>query len=108
MPSLRHKSNVYLGDVLHPHRYAVGLGEHHILDVVDLVPFGQVVVPAVVDQPDAPDIDRLLADGDLTPANIDVGIAERGHHLRNRDAVGFHLGRDRPRHRIPWSCRPSY
>jgi hypothetical protein len=87
----RHVADLDVGDVLDLHRDAVFLGQHDVPDVVDLVTLGQVVIAAVVDQPDAADVDRLLADRDLAPADIDVGIAERGDDLRDRQVVGLKL-----------------
>ena len=65
--------------------------KHDVLDVLDLVTLGDVVGAAAVDQSDAADIDGLLTDRDLAAADIDVGIAERGDELRNRNVVGFQL-----------------
>ena len=73
----RHVADRDRGDVLHLQRHAVGLGQDDVLDVVDLVALGQIVVAAVVDQADAADVDGLLADADFAPADVDVGVAQR-------------------------------
>src|SRR4029077_409442 len=80
-----------LGDVLHLHRNAVGLGEHDVFDVVDAPALRQIAVAAAVEQADAADIDRLLPDGDLAAANIDVGISKCGYDLRNGKIVSIEL-----------------
>src|SRR3984885_23974 len=87
----RHKTDGDAGDVLDLDRQAVHLGQDDIFDVLDLVALGDVVGAAAIDEPDAADVDRLLPDRDLTPADIDVGIAERGDELGDRDVVGFQL-----------------
>ena len=51
----------------------------------------QVQGSAAVDQADAPDIDRLLADIDAARADIHIRIADRGHELRQRDPIGLQL-----------------
>ena len=53
----------------------------------------QIIVAAVVDQPDAADVDGLLADADFASADIDIGVAQRGQDLRHRDVVGFQFVR---------------
>ena len=65
---------------------------------LNLVALGDVVGAAAVDQSDAADIDRLLTDRDLAAADIDVGVAERGDELGNRDVVGLELLQGRRRH----------
>ncbi len=87
----RHEPDRDLGNVLDGDRSAVDLGQHNLLDIPDPIALGQIVGSATVDQPDAADVDRLLADRDLAPADVDIGIAERGDDLRNRDAVGVEL-----------------
>ena len=84
----RHIAHCDLGDVFHLHRNAVRLGEHDILDVVDVPALGEIAAAAAVEQTDAADIDRLLADGDLAAADIDIGVAERADDLRYRDVIG--------------------
>src|SRR5579863_9022312 len=69
-------------DLLDLDRETVRLAQHDVLDVLNLVPLGNVVGAAAVDQSDTADIDGLLSDRDLTTADIDVGIAERGNELR--------------------------
>ena len=83
----------HLADILHQHRDAVGLGQNHILDVVNLVALRQIVIAAIVNQTDAADIDGLLADADFASADVDVGVAQRGQDLGHGDAVGFQLVR---------------
>ena len=46
---------------------------------------------AAVDQADAADIHRLLADIDAARADIDVRVADRADELRQGDAIGFEL-----------------
>jgi len=70
---------------------AARLGEDHILDVLDMVALGDVVGAAGIDQPDAADVDGLLANRNLAAADIDVGVAERRDELRNGDVVGLEL-----------------
>src|SRR6202034_3222316 len=53
----------------------------------------EVVLAPVVHQPDAADVDGLLADADLASADIDVGVAERGEDLRYRHPVELELAR---------------
>src|ERR1700678_1096540 len=85
----RHIADGNTGDVLHLDWKTVGLAEDNVLDVPNLVPLGDVVGAAAVDQSDPADIDRLLPDRDLAAADIDVGVAERGNQLRYRNIVGF-------------------
>ena len=102
----RHVADRDLGDILDLDRNAVDLREDDILDVVDVPALGQILVAAAIEQPDAADVHRLLADGDLAAADIDVGIAECADDLRYRDVVGVEFVADRRRRRIAWSCRP--
>ena len=83
----RHVTYVYPGYILHQYGRTVGLSEHDILDIGDVLPLGNVVGAAIVDEPDAADIRRLLPDRDFTPADIDVGIAQSRHELRKRHVV---------------------
>ena len=83
----------YVSDVLHQNGNAVALGQDHIFDVVDFVALGQIVVAAIVDQADAANVDGLLAYADFPPADIDVGVAERGQNLGHGHVVGFQLMR---------------
>ena len=87
----RHVTDGNPRDVLDLDRQPVRLGQDDVLDVLDLVALGDIVGAAAIDQSDAADIDRLLADRDLAAADIDVGVAERGDELRDRDVVGFQL-----------------
>jgi len=87
----RHVADRDLGDVLHLHRDAVKLGQHHVLDVLSPVALGQIFVAAAVQQADAANVDGLLANSDLAPAHIDVGIVQRRDELRKVDAVGVKL-----------------
>src|SRR5262249_16194081 len=84
----RHVADRDLGDVLYLHWDAVELRQHDIFDVPDMPALRQVAVSAAVKQSDGADIHRLLADGDLAPAHIDIGVAERADDLRDRDIVG--------------------
>ena len=69
------------------------MGQNHILDVVNLVTLGQIVIAAVINQTDTADIDGLLANADFASAHVDVGVAQRGQDLGHGDAVGFELVR---------------
>ena len=82
-----------LPDILHQYRDAVFLCQDHILDVFDLVAFGQIVAAAIINQTDTADIDRLLANADFASAHIDVRVAQRRQDLRHRDVVAFQLVR---------------
>ena len=84
----RHIADRDLGDIFHEHRHAVRLGQQDVLDVLDLVALGQIGGAAAVHQPDAADIHGLLAEIDGAAADIDIGVAERADHLRQRDIVG--------------------
>src|ERR1700676_2627698 len=87
----RHITDGNIGYLLDLDRKTVRLAQDDILDVLNLVTLGDIVGAAAVDQADTADIDRLLADGDLAAADIDVGVAERGDQLRDRDVIGFEL-----------------
>src|ERR1700741_1909720 len=89
----RHVANRHLGDVFHHERHAVALAQHDVLDVVEAITARQVVLAAVVYQPDPADVDRLLTNADLAPAHVDVGVGERAHDLRHGDAIGLELAR---------------
>ena len=93
MPSLGTIAHIDLRDILHQHRNAVRLGQDDVLDVIDLVALGQIIVAAVVNQADAADVDGLLADADFASADVDVRVAQRGQDLRHRDVVGFQFVR---------------
>ena len=67
-------------DVLDQHRIAAGLRHHGVGEVLDRA-----------DQADAAHHGRLRADIDGVAADIDVGIADRLHHLRQRQAEGDQL-----------------
>ena len=58
----RHEADINFRYVLDLNRHAIGLGQDDVLDVIDLVALGEIVAAAVVDQADAADVDRLLAD----------------------------------------------
>src|ERR1700742_5095978 len=77
----RHVADRHIGDVLDLDREPVGLGQDDVLDGLHMVAVGGVGGPAAVDEANAADIDRLLADDDLAAADIDVGVAERGDQL---------------------------
>ena len=87
----RHVADIDLGDVLDRHRHAVRLRQHDFLDVADPVTLGQIGIAAVVQQTDAADVDRLLAEIDGAAAHIDIGVADRIDHLGQGDAVGIEL-----------------
>ncbi len=80
-----------LGDILDLDRKPARLGEDDIFDILDVIALGDVVGTAGIDQADAADVDGLLANRNLAPADIDIGIAERLHQLRHRDVVGLEL-----------------
>src|SRR5262249_22740015 len=96
-----------LGYSLHLHWDAFELRQHDILDVVDVPALREIAASAAVKQSDGADVHRLLADGDLAAADIDIGVAERADDLRDRDIVGVEfieidldivlLGRTAPR-----------
>ena len=87
----RHVADKDVGHILDLDRHAVRLRKHNVLNVVDVIALNQVVVAAAVQKADAADIDRLLAKTDGTAANVDVGVADRGNDLRQRDVVGVEL-----------------
>ncbi len=87
----RHIADIDLRHVLDLDGHAVRLRQRNVLDIVDLVAFGQVDGSAAVDQADAAHIDRLLAEIDGAAADIDVRIPDRGDHLGQGDAVGVEL-----------------
>src|SRR5208283_5577087 len=86
-----HIADFHLRDVLDLHGNAVDLGQDHILYVRGPIPLGQILIAAAVDQANAADIDRLLANGDFAAADVDIGIAQRADQLRHCDAVGLEL-----------------
>ena len=81
--------------------------EDDLLDVIDLVALGQIVVATVIDQSDAADVDGLLADDDLAPPDIDVGIAERGQDLRYGDIESFKSQRIDPHFKFLGGTAPA-
>src|SRR5208283_4566946 len=86
-----HIANIDLGDVTNRHRHAVGLRKDDVFYVYGARSPGKVVVPAIVDETDAANIDRLLPDLDLAAADVDIGVADRRDDLRDRDVIGFEL-----------------
>src|SRR5208282_5668515 len=89
----RHIADGDLAEIPDLDRHAIDLRQDDFFDVLDLVALDQIVVAAVVDQADAANIDRLLADGDFAAADVDIGVAQRGDDLGNGDIIGFELGR---------------
>src|SRR5580704_3320751 len=87
----RHKTDLDLGHVLNQDRHPVRLAEHDVFDIGYSTALCQIVIAPGIDQADAADVDRLLTHRDLTTADVDVGIAERGDDLRDGDVVGFEL-----------------
>ena len=87
----RHEADVHRGDILDLHRDAIGLRERDVLDILGFITLGQIVAAAIVDQTDAANVHGLLSDLDFTAANVDVGVAERGDDLRNRDVIRLQL-----------------
>ena len=84
----RHDSDRDFGDLLDEHRHAVRLEQQDVFDVLDLVALGEVRGAAAVDEADAAYVDRLLAEVDRAPADVDVGVADRADDLRQGDVVG--------------------
>src|ERR1700709_85579 len=67
------------GAIGHQHRHTALLGQDDIADVVHRG-----------DDADAADIDRLFADRDGATADIGIARRNRGHDLRQRQAIGHH------------------
>jgi hypothetical protein len=86
-----HIADGYGRDILDLDRKTVRLGQDDVFDVLDFVTLGDVVGAPAVDQSNTADIDGLLPDRDFAAAHIDVGIAERGDELGDRNIVGFEL-----------------
>src|SRR5450631_2470866 len=86
-----HIADVDPGDVLDLHGNAVDLAENDVLDVADVVALGQIRRSAAVDQTDAADVDRLLADIDGAPAHVDVRVGDGADDLGYGDVVGVEL-----------------
>ena len=74
----RHEAHRHRRDILDSDGDGVDLGHDDILDVLDPVAFQNIVIAAVIEQTDAADVHGLLADLDLAPAHVDVGVAEHG------------------------------
>jgi len=51
----------------------------------------QIVVPAIVDETDAADVDRLLADADFPATDVDVAASQGIEDLREAQVVAFEL-----------------
>ena len=51
-----HVTHVHPGDILDQHGRAIALAEHDIFDIGDVLPLGDVVGAAIVDEPDATDV----------------------------------------------------
>ena len=86
-----HIAHVDLRNVFHQDRNAVRLREDDIFDVIDLPALGQIGSAPAVDQADAADIDRLLADIDRSPAHVDIGVADGADQLGYGNAIGLKL-----------------
>ena len=84
MPEPGHIAHLHFGHVFHQHGHAVGLAQDHVLDVIHLVALGQIIIAAVVNQTDAPDVDGLLANADFASADIDVRVAQSGRAFAAR------------------------
>ena len=74
-------ADAHRGDVADQHRRALVGRQHGVADVVERV-----------DLADAAYHRRLRADVDRLAADVDVAVAERLQHLRQREAVGGELG----------------
>ena len=55
-------SDIDSRDILHLHRNTIELAQDHFFDVINLVAFGEIIIASAIDQADATDVDRLLAD----------------------------------------------
>ena len=104
----RHIADIDLRDILDLNRYAVRLGQRNVLDVVDFITLGQIQTAAAVDEADAADIDGLLTEIDGATADIDIGVADRGDHLRYGDVIGVELVEIDLDLDIPWWFLPRY
>jgi hypothetical protein len=51
------------------------LCQDDILDILGAIAVGEIVVTAAIKEADAANIDRLLADRDLAPPDIDIRVA---------------------------------
>src|SRR5271165_1001272 len=78
----RHVANIDPCNILDLHWHVIELAERDILDVFDVAAVGQIGSAAGIDETDAPDVHRLLADVDGSRADIDIGIANSTHELR--------------------------
>jgi len=74
------EADLRLRNILDLHGHPVGLREDDLVDVLH-----------VLDETHAADVDGLLPKIDRAPTDVDVGIAQRRHHLRQGDAIGFQL-----------------
>src|SRR5262249_61511161 len=81
----------HLGNVLHEYRHTVRLKKRNVLDILDLESLRQIGGAAAVDEADPANIDGLLADIDRAAAHIDIGVADGGDHLGQRNTVGIKL-----------------
>src|SRR5712664_3514463 len=71
-------SDRHLCDILHQYRYPTGLGrERDVFDVLN-----------PLDEAQAADVHRLLPEIDRSAADIEIGVADRGERLLQRDVVG--------------------
>ena len=87
----RHVADAHLRHVLDLNRHAVELAKRNVLEVADLAPEDQVRVAAIVDQADAPNCHRLLADVDGARANIHIRVADGAHELSQCQIIAFEL-----------------
>ena len=76
----RRVSDLHLGHVREQHRHARLLRHHDVANILKRPHDAEAAY-----------VDRLLADRDGTTAHIGVAVRDRGHDLRQRQAVGHHL-----------------
>src|SRR5262249_13741368 len=77
----RHVADINFRHIADVDGHTVNLRKNDVLDVVDFPSLRQVIGAATVDQADTSNVHGLLADADLAPANVDVGVTDGAHHL---------------------------
>jgi len=73
-----HEAHGYGRDILDSDWNGVDLGHDDIFNVLDPVAFQNIVVASVIEQTDASNVHGLLANLDLAPTHVDVGVSEHG------------------------------
>ena len=86
-----HVAHIDLRHILDLYGHAVELAECNILNVFDTAAEDEIGVAAVVDQANAADVYRLLADIEGARPYIDVGVADGAHELGQGHVIGFEL-----------------